>query len=374
VTDPATAHRLLTHITTGHLNTLGRIQQKVTGDPDRLTEAAERHAREATRVTEAGRLLAERRESLTTQWSGFASQKVLGDAKALVEKLAVVEKVLLRERYRLNSASKLLRHTRSVVDEIIATFSKQAKEIIGSIGCEELTELTNRLDTAGRTAFRRALEEQKAAGTALGKLFSSADVPPVLPYDAWRVDKEYDSLVNYIHKEMVDNSQSHWVDLIRLHNKSNQWVWANGLWFERVAPGQPWDHKPKIRELYGMSPSRLSEWDGHRDHWSPMPATPDGLPQGMVSYQVWSNIHYGYVGLEAGFSETWLKMGADIADLAMRQKTDPGDAVAIEIGAQLRRDYPPELLRPEHINAAIMARYQDLVRSGKIQSVPERVP
>lgn len=375
MTDPAAALRLLTFVTTGHLNALGMIQQKVTGEPDRLTEAAARHAREATRVTEVGRLLAEQRESLTKQWSGFAGLNFQGDAKALVEKLAVVERVLLRERHRLSSASKLLRNTRSVVDEIIATFSKQAKEIIGRIGCEELTELTNRLDSAGQTAFRRALEEQKAAGTALDKLFSSADAPPVLPYDAWRTDKEYDSLVNYIHREMVDNSQSHWVDRMKKMNEFHTTApVANGLWVERVAPGRPWDHKPKIKDLYGMSPSRLYEWDGNRDYWSPMPATPDGRPQGMVSYQVWSNIHYGYVGLEAGFSEPWLKFGADATDWVMRQKTDPGDAVAIEIGAQLRRDYPPELLRPEHVDAAIMARYQDLVRAGKIQSVPERVP
>jgi hypothetical protein len=54
-----------------------------------------------------------------------------------------------------------------------------------------------------------------------------------------------------------------------------------------------------------------------------------------------------------------------------RGKLDPGDAVAIDIGFELRRNYAPDELRPEHINAAIIRRYDDLVMYGKIRPTTE---
>ena len=65
---------------------------------------------------------------------------------------------------------------------------------------------------------------------------------------------------------------------------------AFALWTERVGQNRPWDHKPKIESRFG-------------DYWH---------KQGNYEYyyDIWSNIHYGYIGIAAGFSEAVLSDGA----------------------------------------------------------------
>jgi uncharacterized protein YukE len=370
VNDLVATLRALNQMTTGYLNALGKIQQEVTGEPDRLEAVGAQHGRAAGQMNRTARLMADQHDSLSGNWGGFAGETNQQDLKGQVEKLAVAENGLRRERNRLNESARLLRTTRSTVDGEITEFTKRANEVIGNVGCAPPADLTNALKTAGDAAVQRSLTAQKDAGTALGRLFASGDTLNGLPYDAWRAGKEYDSLVNYIHKEMVDNARSSSVADMKKWNSSIVTApYANKLWYDQVAPDHPWDHKPKIKELYGMSERPLNEYQGSRDFWSPVPA-PGGQPPAGVSYQVWSNIHYGYVGLEAGFSETWLQAGAHGADVVMRQKIDWGDATAIGIGAELRREYAPHELRPEHINAAIMRHYDELVTRGKIRPTP----
>lgn len=85
---------------------------------------------------------------------------------------------------------------------------------------------------------------------------------------------------------------------------------AYGLWAERVAPGRPWDHKPLLREKFrGEIHPRWHKYGGH-DYY----------------YDIWSNIHYGYVGVAVGFSTAELINGAGIAQAL----------------ADLRRGKPPQ--------------------------------
>jgi uncharacterized Zn-binding protein involved in type VI secretion len=63
------------------------------------------------------------------------------------------------------------------------------------------------------------------------------------------------------------------------------------LWTERVGQNRPWDHKVKIKALFGGS---VRHKQGKYDYF----------------YDIWSNIHYGYVGIAAGFSESVLLDGA----------------------------------------------------------------
>ncbi|WP_080290282.1 polymorphic toxin type 44 domain-containing protein [Pseudomonas syringae] len=70
---------------------------------------------------------------------------------------------------------------------------------------------------------------------------------------------------------------------------------AFALWAERVGQDRPWDHKPKIKSRYG-------------DYWH---------KQGNYDYyyDIWSNIHYGYVGIIAGLSESILLDGAGVEQI-----------------------------------------------------------
>jgi hypothetical protein len=369
VTDPAATLRALNQIAAGHLKTLGQIQLEVTGEPDRLTGAGTLYGQQASRVTGVARLMAEQRESLTQQWWGFAGQNFQGDAKGLVEKLAMVENGLRRERNRMNSAGRLLRTARSTVDGEILDFDAKANAITARVNNNiEPNYLLSEMNKAGNDAVQRSLTAQAKASNGLGVLFETGADPLGLPYDAWRAKKEYDSLVNYIHKEMVDNSHSPEAARMRWMNDGSiaDSLRASMVWYDMVASDQPWDHKWKLNDLYELKRRGTSEYQGSSDFYSPMPAAPAS-----ISYQVWSNIHYGYVGKEVGFTETWLQFGAGTADYLARGKLDPGDAVAIDIGFELRRNYAPDELRPEHINAAIIRRYDDLVMYGKIRPTTE---
>lgn len=66
---------------------------------------------------------------------------------------------------------------------------------------------------------------------------------------------------------------------------------AFALWTERVGQNRPWDHKLKIKQKFGGD---VYHKQGAYDYF----------------YDIWSNIHYGYVGIAAGFSESVLLDGA----------------------------------------------------------------
>jgi len=65
---------------------------------------------------------------------------------------------------------------------------------------------------------------------------------------------------------------------------------AFAIWAERVGQNRPWDHKQKIRAAFGGIWHKQGKYD--------------------YFYDIWSNIHYGYVGRVAVFSESVLADGA----------------------------------------------------------------
>ncbi|KAF1029570.1 MAG: hypothetical protein GAK37_01712 [Pseudomonas sp.] len=65
---------------------------------------------------------------------------------------------------------------------------------------------------------------------------------------------------------------------------------ALAIWTERVGQNRPWDHKPIIRRTIGGVWHKQGKYD--------------------YFYDIWSDIHYGYVGMAAGFSESILLDGA----------------------------------------------------------------
>ena len=119
---------------------------------------------------------------------------------------------------------------------------------------------------------------------------------------------------------------------------------AMALWAERVGQNRPWDHKKTIRQQFGGIWHKQGEVDYY--------------------YDIWSNIHYGYVGRAGGLSEGALLDGAGLEQIAsdtirkvqdwdeqdgprryadidgMRAWDDIGDRVAISIGIQLYKQQP----------------------------------
>jgi hypothetical protein len=58
-----------------------------------------------------------------------------------------------------------------------------------------------------------------------------------------------------------------------------------------------------------------------------------------VRFDVWSNIHYGYVGRAIGFSTVSLLTSARLAGALLGGHNHPADDLSIEIGMRLWRKY-----------------------------------
>ncbi|GLZ00091.1 polymorphic toxin type 44 domain-containing protein [Actinoplanes sp. NBRC 103695] len=164
---------------------------------------------------------------------------------------------------------------------------------------------------------------------------------------------EFEDVQQFMYGELVNNPKSPEAMRIRelmSHGTNGDATIALAMWIEKVAPLADWDHKPDIAAMtVGVN------------NTTPIPGTSGG-----IRYDFWSNLHFGYVGLDVGIDETTLRQGADAADLWDRQEVDKADDLAIQIGAELREKYTPEQLRPEHIEAAIKEHYAELVEVGGI--------
>ncbi|MBT3145203.1 polymorphic toxin type 44 domain-containing protein [Neptunomonas phycophila] len=149
-------------------------------------------------------------------------------------------------------------------------------------------------------------------------------------------------LTSYITKEMRVNAQSSQARDIRQKNQSLLDTFkALTQWKSMVGNRRPWDHKGYIKNTYG-------EW------------ALDAETETEFNFDIWSNIHYGYVGRSVGFSGWTLKAGAGYAQWAAgtspkgywsrRADTfgdadviaafdDPKDQAAIQIGIALWDSY-----------------------------------
>lgn len=114
---------------------------------------------------------------------------------------------------------------------------------------------------------------------------------------------------------------------------------AQILWAERVSAKRPWDHKPKIRDRFRhlaverTNPQTQVVYKSYYHKYKDYD----------YFYDVWSNIHYGYVGLSVGFDEDMLLNGADLAQIIdskgnNAEDTDD-DKTSIKIGFTLYYKY-----------------------------------
>jgi RHS repeat-associated protein len=182
----------------------------------------------------------------------------------------------------------------------------------------------------------------------------------------------FDVSVNYIYDEMVTNSQGWTAKIIRtltvdkrdflfglidpeLFGVSGQWGLASAggaagylVWAEKVRPGGDWDHKPDLQRMF----DREGEYFFNR-----VPGTDEA-----VSFDLWSNIHYGYVGTEVGIPGEDLQAAAELAEAGTN---DAFDRVAVQIGIDLRQQYQPRSLTAEHVRAAVLGRMPELRLAGR---------
>lgn len=124
---------------------------------------------------------------------------------------------------------------------------------------------------------------------------------------------------------------------------------AMNLWYQQVRYDGPWDHKPVIKSRSEFR-SRTGESEYHI------------FGDTAYNFDVWSNVHYGYVGLAVGFERAVLLDGAGAAQLMhdfgprppWPERSGPWilprswdkaeDRVAIKLGFELYGRIPTQML------------------------------
>lgn len=142
---------------------------------------------------------------------------------------------------------------------------------------------------------------------------------------------------------------------------------AAAIWTKKVGQDQEWDHKPKLRRRFPGVRHKQGQYDYY--------------------YDIWSNVHYGYVGIIGGLSESVLLDGAGAEQIAsdtlrkieelvdkpkadrilpgphptaspwtdLRSWDDVADRVSISIGVKLANQYPSGGITPKMVMDEVLA-------------------
>ena len=129
------------------------------------------------------------------------------------------------------------------------------------------------------------------------------------------------------------------------------------MWAMKVRQNGEWDHKPKIYARFRSPTNNSRVW-----------YTYDRVK---YYYDIWSNIHYGYVGSAAGFDEGVLLDGAGLEQIGsdllrrrwptytagvdgLRAFDDDSDRTAISLGIELYSLVPSHVSSRELVETILM--------------------
>ena len=129
------------------------------------------------------------------------------------------------------------------------------------------------------------------------------------------------------------------------------------MWTMKVRQDAEWDHKPKLRTRFLSRANNSHVWFRY--------ASVD------YYYDIWSNIHYGYVGAAAGFDEAVLLDGAGLEQIGtdllrrrwprrsqgidgLRAYDDPSDRASISMGMELYAVVPSHVSAKELVDTILM--------------------
>lgn len=132
-------------------------------------------------------------------------------------------------------------------------------------------------------------------------------------------------------------------------------------WAGLVCQGCPWDQKPELLDLFNMD---LADLD------SLMMDVPGTRLR--VNYDVWSNIHYGYVGTHIGIDKQSLISAQNLPSNPVTGRRDQSDAIAVEIGIRLRQQYKPQELTQQVVVSALLSQLPALEATGERKVLPQK--
>lgn len=161
----------------------------------------------------------------------------------------------------------------------------------------------------------------------------------------------FDQALAYMYQELTTNAQSKDAQAIKDALNNRNQLLARTLWFNLVAKDHKWDHKPILAKKLGLIKPP--------DYWFPI----RGDSEHEWYYDIWSNIHYGYVGRAAGFDAQTLQDYA-ASGAPGTGTNDEGDVLSVQIGIDLWDEYQLTLTQ-EQLHQAIISHLQDYLNIQK---------
>ena len=130
----------------------------------------------------------------------------------------------------------------------------------------------------------------------------------------------------------------------------------NGLlmWFVLVCPGCRWDHKPMIVNM-----------------WNGQPSAVDPITGSIIFHDIFSNIHYGYVGIQAAIDGPTLQMvnTKTAGDMKVFGQYEASDTISTQIGIDLAATHLPGQVTTQVLYEAIMARAAEYVATTDLKII-----
>ncbi|MGW6507570.1 polymorphic toxin type 44 domain-containing protein [Streptomyces niveus] len=199
--------------------------------------------------------------------------------------------------------------------------------------------------------------------------FNATATPVIPPTGQARSEQKFTDAEKWIFEEMKRNAKSDTVGNIKTLLDEPEWYefgrnygsdinTAMVMWGAKVAPGQDWDHKPQLQQRYDLQTID--------DYYFKQPGT-----NREVFYDIYSNVHYGYVGRAAGFDTDTLIQGASLGETVLTGDDDQGDQITMRVGVDLYEKYGDGLTQEQlrqGINDA-MDQMEQAQRNG--ENVPQ---
>ncbi|WP_223837807.1 polymorphic toxin type 44 domain-containing protein [Streptomyces venezuelae] len=218
------------------------------------------------------------------------------------------------------------------------------------------------------TAVKQALEavvvdSNPFDGTFAG--FNGSAKPVIPPTGPARSEQKFTDAEKFIFDEMKRNVDSDTVRQLQSLLRKPEWYEfgrnhgndinaALVMWGVKVAPGQDWDHKPQLQDRYDLR---------HKDdYFFKQPGQ-----NREVFYDIYSNVHYGYVGRAAGFDPDTLIKGASLGETLLTGDDDHGDQITMRVGMELYDKYGKNMTQ-EQLRQGIeeaMDRMEQAKREGR---------
>jgi len=219
--------------------------------------------------------------------------------------------------------------------------------------CPECSELERHLTNG--SVIKLHQENTSYLQNILGRVLGGWRPNPLVN---WNTYERFDKTLAYMYQEMITNAQSGeaeristWLQLScvpQANQYSSNLIAALYTWSVMVRTGGPWDHKWKLDSMLELGKTN--------DYFFPI----RGDLEYEYYYDIWSNIHYGYVGRAIGFDSMTLQYGANLGDYFVG-RNDAGDVLNTQIGIDLW-DSDRLNLTPQRLHQVILEHKNEYLR------------